>query len=131
MDANGNAIEFVTFRKGSAAKCIARPNFWRSASFEEEREEVLQSVLDALAEPEEDADRLAACAGLLRGLMGRPAAQGRRSSVSRRRESRGAASICPPKRMALYATVNSLTAAPVGPGGRELANSAGVNHTGF
>ncbi len=101
------------------------------ASLEEERREVLESVLEALAEPGWDADRLAACAGLLGGLVGRPAAQGRCSNVSRRRESRGATPVCPPNRMALYAMVNSPTAAPRGPGGSELANSAGVNQAGF
>ena len=92
---------------------------------------MLESVLQALAKPGWDADRLAVCAGLLGGLIGRPAAQGLCSSVSRSKESRVATPVCPPNRMALYATVNSPTAAPTGPGGSELANSAGVNQAGF
>lgn len=125
MNATGNPIEIFKTREGSEASLLA------PASLDEERREVLESVLEGLAEPGVDADRLAACAGLLRGLMRPPAAQGRWSSVSRRRESRGATPVCPPNRMALYATVNSPTAAPTGPGGSELANSAGVNQAGF
>ena len=128
-------IEILKSRKDLEANFGTGPDHLGWASFEEERREVLESVLEALAEPGVDADRLAACAGLLRGLMGarlcRRAAQGRCSNASRSRESRGATPVRPPNRMALYAAVNSPTAAPTGPGGSELANSAGVNQAGF
>jgi len=130
MHVTRNPIEILKSRRGVAASFGTGPNPLRPSSFEEERREVLESVLKALAEPGWDADRLAACAGLLGGLMGRPA-QGLCSSVSKSKESRGATPVCPPNRMALYATVNSPTAAPRGPGGIELANSAGVNQAGF
>ena len=78
MDATGNLIEILKSRKDLEAKFGTGPDSLGSASFEEERREVLESVLETLAEPGVDADRLAACAGLLRGLMGRPAFVGGR-----------------------------------------------------
>ncbi|MBZ5585393.1 MAG: hypothetical protein LAQ30_24955 [Acidobacteriia bacterium] len=44
-------------------------------SLDAERKEVLESVLEALAIPDRDGDKAAACMQLLRGLMGpRPGA---------------------------------------------------------
>ena len=69
MDATGNPIEILKSRKDLEASFGTGPDFLGWASYEEERREVLESVLEALAEPGVDADRLAACAGLLRGLL--------------------------------------------------------------
>jgi hypothetical protein len=97
MLATRNPIEILKSRPGVAARFgTALDN-----SLEEERKEVLEGVLQALAEPGWDADRLAVCAGLLGGLIGRPAAQGLCSSVSKSNESRGATPVSPPNRMAL------------------------------
>jgi len=78
MNATGNPIEIPKSRKEWEANFGTGPNHLGWASFEEERREVLESVLEALAEPGVDADRLAACAGLLGGLLGRPGLGGGR-----------------------------------------------------
>ena len=54
-----------------------------------------------------------------------------RSSSSNNIDRRGAVSVRPPKRMALYALVNSSTARPRGAAGSDRANSTGVNQIGF
>ena len=103
MDIIGNLVEIPKSPSDLGAYFGAGPNHLGWASFEEERQEVLESVRKALAEPDVGAGRLAACAGLLRALMGPPrrAAQGLCSNPSRSAESRGATPVRPPNRMAL------------------------------
>jgi hypothetical protein len=103
MDIIGDLVEIPKSPMDLEAYFGAGPNHLGWASFEEERQEVLESVRKALAEPDVGAGRLAACAGLLRGLMGPPrrAAQGLCSNPSRSAERRGATLVRPPNRMAV------------------------------
>jgi hypothetical protein len=72
MDTTGNPVEIPKSPTDLEAYFGTGPSHLGWASLEEERLEVLESVREALAEPDLDAGRLAACAGLLRGLMGPP-----------------------------------------------------------
>ena len=65
-------------------------------------------------------------ASLLLGRHGRCC-----SSSSRSIERRGAISVRPPKRSALYAAVKSRTGLPSGEPASDAANSVGVNQAGF
>ena len=78
MDTTGNAIEILKSHKGLEANFGTGPVHFGPVSVEEERREVLESVVEALTGPDLDADRLAACASLLRGLMARPHGAGGR-----------------------------------------------------